>query len=592
VTLSSPHHDGSGLYVRNQPIAPGDEVTVRLRVPAPSGVESVALRYVHDGEPAFVRAKVDERNAHETWWLARFPALNLSTRYRWLISGGSQNYAWVNGLGVHQRDVADADDFAITHDPGGPDWHLKSVVYEIFPDRFATSGLHVAPPAWAIPRPWDALPAGRGPQTPYEWFAGDLRGIEQHLGHIEQLGATALYIRPFFPAQSTHRYDAISFDRVDPLLGGDHAFSSLVRAAHARGLRLIGDLTTNHTGSQHEWFPSERGFYFFDESLPLGYEAWYGVPSLPKLNWSSGELRKRFEAIVRRWLDGGLDGWRIDVANMTGRRRDQDLNLEVAKLIRNATGDALLIAEHAHDFRADLAGGSWHGTMNYAGFMRPLWAWLRADKLGEDLERSFHGVPAGVPRLDGEDVVSIMNTFRAGVPWPQVVHSWSLLDSFDSARFKTVTGTRERQLVGVGLQMTMPGVPLICAGDELGLEGAWAEDARRTIPWDAPHSWDARTLECYRSLISTRRSSDALQHGGLRYVHVDSDVIAFLRETPAERLLCLASRRPHEPVRVSLAHLDADELETVIGAEPTTGKDAVSLPADGPSFHVWKIIRG
>ena len=145
MTLSSAHHDGSALYVENHPIGPGDEVTVRLRVPAPSRAESVALRYVHDGEPGFVRAEVDERNAHETWWLARFPALNLSTRYRWLISGGSQNYAWVNGLGVHRRDVADADDFAITHDPGGPDWHLKSVVYEIFPDRFATRAYTLRP---------------------------------------------------------------------------------------------------------------------------------------------------------------------------------------------------------------------------------------------------------------------------------------------------------------------------------------------------------------------------------------------------------------------------------------------------------------
>ena len=183
---------------------------------------------------------------------------NPSTRYRWLLSGNSGRYAWVNGLGMRPHDVADADDFLITHDPGGPSWHLASVVYEIFPDRFASSGLDVEPPAWAVARPWDALPVGRGPQTPFEWFGGDLRGLEQRLDHIEPLGANALYLRPFFPARSTHRYDAVSFDRVDSLLGGNDAFASLVWSARSRSLRLIGDLTTNHTGSEHDWFSSEH----------------------------------------------------------------------------------------------------------------------------------------------------------------------------------------------------------------------------------------------------------------------------------------------------------------------------------------------
>ena len=97
-----------------------------------------------------------------------------------------------------------------------------------------------------------------GATTPFELYGGDLGGVEARLDHIEDLGADLLYLTPFFPAGSTHRYDATSFDHVDPLLGGDEALASLVRAAHARGMRVIGDLTLNHSGVGHDWFTAQR----------------------------------------------------------------------------------------------------------------------------------------------------------------------------------------------------------------------------------------------------------------------------------------------------------------------------------------------
>jgi alpha-glucosidase len=152
-----------------------------------------------------------------------------------------------------------------------------------------------------------------------------------------------------------------------------------------------------------------------------------------------------------------------------------------------------------------------------------------------------------------------------------------------------VAGSRERQLVGIGLQMTTPGVPMVFAGDELGLEGDWGEDARRTMPWDRPESWDAELLAEYRRLIALRRSSDALAGGGIRYAHVGDDVIAYLRETAAERLLCLAARAPHDPVRLPLAALAAKSLETLYGADAALAGAEAVLPGEGPAFHVWKL---
>jgi alpha-glucosidase len=558
--LDAPHHDGSELYVVERPAELGDEAVVRLRA---HGVNDVKLRYVEDGEGWFVDAERDG----DGWWIARLPVRNPTVRYRWLLLGGTVGYAWLNGLGLVDHDIPDADDFVASTDPGGPAWHLKSVVYEIFPDRFASSGLDVEPPDWAIRREWNELPTGRGPETPYEWFGGDLRGVEEHLDHIEQLGANVIYLTPIFPAGSTHRYDSTTFDRIDPLLGGDDALVSLVRAAHARGMRVISDLTANHTGDKHEWFAAgERELYLFDGGGD--YASWWGEKTLPKLNWESAELRRRIAAVARKWLAPPyeLDGWRIDVANMSGRYREIDVNREVAPTLRRAVGDKLLVAEHFHDFRPDAVG--WHGVMNYSGFSKPVWGWLRQ---------------SGEPKFDGDAAVATMVAFRAGVPWDFTLHSWAILDSHDVARFRTTAGSRDRQLVGVGLQMTTPGVPMIFAGDELGLEGEWGEDARRTMPWDRPVEWDTQLLEEFRRLIALRRSHPALARGGIRYAYVDEDVIAYLRETRDERLLCLASRAPHEPIRLPFT-----SLETLYGGDAEDGV----LPADGPSFHIWRINDG
>jgi alpha-glucosidase len=577
-----PHHDGSELYVVDRPDELGGDATIRLRTPR-GAADRVLLRYSRDGEPHTVEALVDSEDADETWWRATFPVVNPATRYRWLLAGGETGYGWLTGNGIYPHEVPSSDDFVLGLGEG-PDWHLSSVVYEIFPDRFARSGAERAKPEWAEPRAWDELPTGRGPATPREWYGGDLAGIEEHLDHIESLGANAVYLTPIFPAGSNHRYDAKSFDRIDPVLGGDEALASLARAADSRGIRLLGDLTLNHTGKGHDWFvaaradshAAERGFYYFDPAVPYGYESWMGVPSLPKLDWRDDELRARMRRIIGRWLEGGLAGWRIDVANMTGRRSAVELNEEVARLARDAVGSGLLVAEHGHDYRPDLDGTGWHGVMNYAGFLKPAWWWLRSDAMQTDV---FSSAPA--PRYDGAELVSVMRRYRTGVPWTAVAHSWTLLDSHDTARFSTVVGrSRTLHAVGVGLSATTPGVPMIFAGDEIGLEGAWGEDGRRTMPWGDRSRWDTSLLDTYRKLLSIRRDSDALARGGIRYLHVSDDAVLYLRESRTESLLCLAARAAHTPIATPFT-----ELETLYGED---ARDGV-LPADGPSFHIWRI---
>ena len=309
--LARPHHDGSEAYVLEHPDELGDEAVVRVRTPQGS-VEDVVLRYLRDGEPGWSRAQVDGETESETWWRASFPLANPSVPYRWLLVGADGGWSWLTGAGVRAHECPDADDFVLALG-AGPDWHLSSVVYEIFPDRFARLRARRRAARVGDSASLGRASDGQRPETRRaSGSAVTSEGSRERLEHVERLGANALYLTPIFPATSTHRYDSTTFDRIDPLLGGDEALGSS-RGRARRGLRVLGDLTTNHTGDGHEWFRAalddpdarERDLYYFDPALPNGYASWWGVPSLPKLDWRSPELRRRMLDVTRRWLESG-----------------------------------------------------------------------------------------------------------------------------------------------------------------------------------------------------------------------------------------------------------------------------------------------
>ena len=146
----------------------------------------------------------------------------------------------------------------------------------------------------------------------------------------------------------------------------------------------------------------ERDFYYFDDALPHGYASWSGIRSLPKLELAERRAAERFADVLRRCLDLGLDGWRIDVANMAGRYRDDRCQLATSRAgCASRSGRAARRRARARLPRRP-AGGGWHGTMNYAGFLRPVWAWLlRGDLPGAAAAVLGHSGRAAEPRRRG-----------------------------------------------------------------------------------------------------------------------------------------------------------------------------------------------
>ena len=598
-----PHHDGSDLYLSNRFPRIGEIVELRVRVPKEYRFKDALVRSYHDGEPRFKPLKRLSAGKVEDWWSVRLEITNRILSYRFLFAGNGL-YEWLTSAGIFNHEVHSNIDFKLIGENNGPSWLSKTVLYQIFPDRFAKS-YEKKLPDWAVTRNWNELPRAKSKFTGIEIFGGDFEGIRRNFDHIEELGANGIYFTPIFPARSNHRYDASNFNSVDPLLGGDTQWFRFAKEAKQRRIRLIGDITTNHVGAGHEWFlkaknnkkSQERNFFFWDKEFKWGYVGWWDLPSLPKLNFESKLLRNRFygakNSVIRKWLNPkyGLSGWRVDVSNMTGRYKHEDHHDEVMTGIRMALDeaheDAWLVAENADFVASDLDGSGWHGTMNYQGFFRPLAAWMNSSA---DLSGGFQGLPIDSPKIGASQFVASANSFNSSIPWSALISSMTLLDSHDTPRFRTIVGgDRNKHLSGMVLLLTYPGVPSIFMGDEIGLEGTSGEDSRRTINWDDRSGWDQDFFEQTKHLVRLRKSEDALINGGLRWLASGDDYLAFLRESKRETILVLVSRSAVN-VELELSNYGYEFTSDLFVSESFSGEgSSLTVKSSKACQGIWKL---
>ncbi len=575
------------------------------------------VRSVQDAEPRYdeaLRLATGVESDGWQWWAASMQVVNPVARYRFLLEVPGRDdvgntYWTLNAQGLFPRDTSDYHDFRLTTAGPAPAWSRGSVMYQVFPDRFARSVAAAGRPIpdWAVPCDWDTPVQGVGPDASKQFYGGDLAGVRERLDHLVNLGVGILYLTPFFPARSNHRYDASTFEHVDPLLGGDAALSELVDAAHARGLKVMGDLTANHTGDGHEWFrraqadpdSPEADYYYFNDDH-TGYESWWDVPSLPKLNWASEGLREAFvtgeDSVVAHWLKPpfNLDGWRIDVGNMTGRLGAQDLNREVARLIRDrirqVNPEALLLAEETSDAGPDFDGFGWQGAMTYSNFTRPVWQWLVDDAARVD----FFGTPLERPnRIDAAGLLATHRDLASAFSWPVRNTTMNALNTHDTARAASVM-IAGGPVVAATLAFTLPGIPVMFAGDEFGLRGTSGEFSRTPMPWGDPAGVVTDLQAAYAALAALRRTSSALRDGALRWLVADGDVLAFVRESPQESLLVVTLRAPVRDLSADTLCLGEQERRAMAGAPPVfaTGghfTDEPIVDLAGPGAYIWRL---
>ncbi len=420
-----------------------------------------------------------------------------------------------------------------------PDWVKDAVFYEIFPDSFASS---TSVPKPSNLDPWDAKP------STYAFKGGDLTGVEEHLNYLQDLGINAIYFTPIFQSTANHRYHTHDYFRVDPILGGDKALRSLLDSAHRRNIRIIIDGVFNH---------ASRGFYQFNHALengasspyidwfnikgfplhayegrPVNYEAWWGIPALPKLNTNLPAVREFLYDVAEYWLQQGIDGWRLDVP---GEINDDEFWREFRRRVKRVNPDAYIVGEIWHEAQRWLQGDQFDAVMNYL-FTRSAIGFFVREKRDEVLLGNVGYSP--VPALDARgfaySVNSTLGLYDNSINQAQM----NLLDSHDTARYLSIAkGDVSALKLAILWLMTYPGAPCLYYGTEIGMQGGKDPDCRRTFPWATPGRWDHDLPQYTKGCIALRHRYAALRRGEFRFIYAEGNTVAYLRSLGDERLI-------------------------------------------------------
>ncbi|AMO55014.1 maltodextrin glucosidase [Endozoicomonas montiporae] len=568
-------HGQDAFWVEQIP----DALRVTVAIKAELAVEHLYIRCEPDNEEELIAMKPGDRKNRLRYWHGELP-LNHDkdlTAYCFKLLTRNQQW-WLSGSGVTERVPGREFHFKFNRCHQPPDWFSQQVFYQIFPDRFNNGDPSISVRAGeyclkgserpTVVKDWGEPVAGHGSSGASEFYGGDLRGIENKLDYLEQLGVTALYLNPIFKAPSNHKYDTTDYLTIDPHLGTNEQFAVMVNKLHQRGMRIILDAVFNHTSVDHSWFDKYqrndsmqrkgafghpdspyRHYYQFDGDSDT-YISWKGIDSLPKLNFSNPEVQNFIyagdEAVIKHWLKPPytIDGWRFDVIHMLGEGVGAKNNAHYVQAFRQAAKsvnpNSFVLGEHFFEASSWLQGEQEDGAMNYYGFGHPVRAFLA----GQDI--SYHPC-----QIDAATFAQWLDEARSKIPWLNQLSQLNQLDSHDTARFLTLLNN-DQALMQQALIMLFAyvGTPCLYYGTEVALEGGQDPDCRRCFPWERVEA-NHPMLGFVQQLIAVRKEEAALQTGSFQWLHALGRQLAFARSFGDDRVICVLNA-DKQPVSLDL----------------------------------------
>ena len=468
--------------------------------------------------------------------------------------------------------------------------------------------------ALQVPTPTPA-PAWTHGATCYEVFVrsfydsngdgtGDLNGLTQKLDYIKGLGASCIWLMPIMVSPSYHGYDVVDYYKVEPAYGTNDDFKRLVAAAHARGIAVLIDMVLNHTSNENPWFKAAladtaspyRNWYRFAPAPqgkgPWGGEAWhksslrdeyyYGVfwSGMPDLNWDNPAVLAEAEKVADFWLrDMGVDGFRLDAVPylveegscLAGCPRTHTVLREYSDHLKSVKPDVYTVGEVWSNLDAVLPYYPDQLT-SYFGFelADSLVAAVRPHPVAPSASAPVSPHPLSPSPFGRGGTQGLLSGFlRLQDTLPPYRYS-PFLSNHDGTRVVTLLGNDiPRAKQAATLLLTLPGLPFVYYGEEIGMTGDKPDERLRTPMQWAPRTgvgfttgkeWEApqvdsltRTvareekdpgslLNLYRRLIHLRKENEAIATGRLvPLTSTNPHVAAYVRQSRRRAVVVIAN---------------------------------------------------
>ncbi len=394
-------------------------------------------------------------------------------------------------------------------------WLKESMFYQIFPERFCNGDTTNDPEEIVT---WESKP------TRTNFMGGDIKGIADNIEYLVDLGINAIYLNPIFQGKSNHKYDTVDYFKIDENFGTEDDFRSFIDKCHQNGIKVILDGVFNHCGSDFPQFVEAknnclskyRDWFVFDafkneSQIDVDYECVGYYKYMPKLNYSSDEVRKYFLEVGKFWIeDYDIDGWRLDVADEI----DASFWYEFRREILAIKNDAILIAETWSEKKDMLYHNQMDSLMNY--IFRDAVVDFIADQ-----------------RISGYEFEERLSKI-IGI-YPSVISNqlYNLIGSHDTERFLTlVNGSIDKHKMAIGLMYMFKGIPALYYGDEVLLTGENDPGCRGTMDWNPKNT----IIDYIKRLANIRKHNKEVRYGTYRANLCTYHCVGFVRSFENENI--------------------------------------------------------
>lgn len=594
----------------------GEPIELKLKFTRPQNPSEVFLVLTKDGEDAvrYAMDLVKDEDGEYTYSIAikvtsaglyfyHFEIQNEEQQFR---VGSDVDLHAMLGKGSEWQLTVVSEEYAPTAIDGG-------VVYEIMPDRFFIGGERNKTKSYAKYRDdWGGVPDYKpdkdGRIRNIDFFGGNLKGIAKKLTYLKNLGVTCIYLTPIFEAHSNHKYDVGNYMRVDPDFGTVDDLKDLIKKAKKRGIAIMLDGVFSHTGDDSIYF-NKYGNYDGTgayQSVKSPYYGWYKfshwnneyecrynidiMPDVDDANPYYDEFVNGQEGVIRYWTRLGLGGWKLDVCEQLS---DEFIKHCVAAA-KKENPDALMYGEVFVDAsnmiidgrrRSFVGNGKLDSVTNYP-FKEDILNFVRCGDSGR-LDNTVGFVVNNYPKHAVDSMLNVLGNHDTA-RLMTVLGDNGNVDSRDAkakARIKNKEDAVKLVKLASALQYTLPGVPCVYYGDEVGMEGFEDPFNRKCYPWGG-EELDKDLLKWYKKLGAVRANEkEVFAHGKYCGVDTDHGVMFFKRKTEKETVYVIVNNSGSEYV----PELPNDEYTDLITYKPFAGAVADKSVAVVKSTRQTKI---